>query len=79
MTRIERTELLQHAVLGFQLQRERIETQMEDVRRRLNGAAAPPVAERPKRRLSAKGRAAIVKATKERWRRVRAAGRRILG
>jgi hypothetical protein len=69
---IEKTELLQRALLGFQVQRERIDTQMEEVRRRLNGAVAPPAdEEQPKCRLSAKGRAAIIAATKRRWAKAR--------
>jgi len=67
---ITRTELLQHALIGYQAQIEDIQRRMEDVRRRLNGTAAP-VEERPKRHLSAKGRAAIIAATKRRWAKVR--------
>jgi len=67
---ITRTELLQHALIGYQTQMEEIQRRMEDVRRRLNGATTPRE-ERPKRHLSAKGRAAIVAATKRRWAKVR--------
>jgi hypothetical protein len=77
---IERNEILKYALVGYQAQREEIEQRIADVQRRLNGAAAPPMEqEKPKRRLSAKGRRAIVKATTERWRRARAAGRKRLG
>jgi hypothetical protein len=76
---IETTEILQYALVGYNARREDIEKRIADVQRRLNGAAAVQEQPKPKRRLSAKGRAAIAKATKERWRRVRAAGRKLLG
>ncbi len=81
MKRVERTEILQHALIGYQIQRANIDQRILDLQRRLNGAAPPAPAQedKPKRRLSAKGRAAIVRATKERWRRARAAGRKRLG
>jgi hypothetical protein len=66
---ITQTELLQHALIGYQAQADEIQRRMEDVRGRLNGAA--PAEERPKRHLSAKGRAAIIAATKRRWAKVR--------
>lgn len=81
-TTIDRTEILQHALIGFQLQKKRIDQQIADLQHELNGAAPPevePHEERAKRRLSARGRANIVRATKERWRRARAAGRKRLG
>lgn len=74
---IDRTELLQHALLGFQIQRQQIETQMEGLRHRLADAA--PVEDRPKRRLSAKGRRSLIAATKKRWREAKKSGRRTLG
>lgn len=67
---ITQTELLQHALIGYQAQVEEILRRMEDVRRRLNSAAVR-VDERPKRHLSAKGRAAIIAATKRRWAKAR--------
>lgn len=67
---ITQTELLQHALIGYQAQVDEIQRRMEDARRRLNGAASP-AEERPKRHLSAKGRAAIIAATKKRWAKVR--------
>jgi hypothetical protein len=67
---ITQTELLQHALIGYQAQLEEIQRRMEDVRGRLNSAATP-AEERPKRHLSAKGRAAIIAATKRRWAEVR--------
>ena len=83
MKRVEKTELLQHALIGYQIQRANIDQRIQDLQRQLNGAAIPASVEedqeKPKRRLSAKGHAAIVRATKERWRRARAAGRTRLG
>jgi hypothetical protein len=77
---IDRTEILQHALVGYQARREDIERRIQEVRVQLNGAAPPQIEEeKVKRRLSAKGRANIVRATKERWRRARAAGRKRLG
>lgn len=77
---ITQTEILQHALVGYQAQRDELQRRIEDLERRLNGGSelieAPA---KPKRRLSAKGRAAISRAAKERWRRARAAGRRRLG
>lgn len=67
---ITQTELLQHALVGYQAQREEIQRRMEDIQRRLNGGAVP-VDERPKRHLSAEGRAAIIAATKRRWAKAR--------
>jgi hypothetical protein len=67
---ITQTELLQHALIGYQAQVEEILRRMEDLRRRLNSEAAP-VEARPKRHLSAKGRAAIIAATKRRWAKAR--------
>jgi hypothetical protein len=75
---IDPTEILQHALVGYQIQRANIDKRIEDLQRRLNGAAAQDQ-EKPKRKLSARGRAAIVRATKERWRRARAAGRKRSG
>ncbi len=76
---IERTELLQHALLGYQIQRGEIDKRIAELQQRVNGAALPQPEEKPKRRLSPEGRAAIVRATKARWRRARAAGRKRLG
>jgi penicillin V acylase-like amidase (Ntn superfamily) len=67
---ITQTELLQHALIGYQAQVEEIQRRMEDVRQRLDGATTP-TEERPKRHLSAKGRAAIIAATKRRWAKAR--------
>lgn len=71
---ISKTELLQHALIGYEQQQDEIQRKIEDLKRRLKGTADS--ADRPKRRLSPEGRAAIVKATKERWRRKRAESRK---
>ena len=75
---IDRRELLQHALVGFEMRRQQIETQMEGLRQRLAGAA-PVEEDRPKRRLSAKGRRSLIAATKKRWREAKKGGRRTLG
>lgn len=85
----ERRDLLQHALIGYQAQYEEIERKIADVRRRLgrraipvaNGskAPAPPKPARKKNRISKAGRARIAAATRERWRKARAAGRTKLG
>ncbi len=76
---IDRTELLRHALIGLQVQQKDIERRIRDVQLQLNGNAPQVEQEKPKRRLSARGRANIIRATKERWRRARAAGRTRLG
>ncbi|HEX7970699.1 MAG TPA: hypothetical protein VF501_00510 [Thiobacillus sp.] len=77
---IDRIEILQHALVGYQARRDDIERRIQEVRVQLNGAAPPQIKEeKPKRRLSARGRANIIRATKERWRRARAAGKKRLG
>jgi hypothetical protein len=79
-TMITQTEILQHALVGYQAQRDDITRRIEDLERRLNGGGeVVPGPAKPKRQLSAKGRAAISRAAKDRWRRARAAGRRRLG
>jgi hypothetical protein len=67
---ITQTELLQHALIGYQARREEIQRRIEELQRKLRSTAAP-VDERPKRHLSAEGRAAIIAATKRRWAKVR--------
>ncbi len=64
---ISKTELLQHALIGYEQRKDEIQRKIEDLKRRLKGTTDS--IERPKRRLSPEGRAAIVKAAKERWRR----------
>ena len=50
MTRISESELVQHALVGFERQRQEIDRRIEEVRRQLNGAAG--IRKRKKRRLS---------------------------
>ncbi len=64
------TELLQHALVGYQAQREEIQRRIEDVQRRMNSAAVE-AEQRPKRHLSREGRAAIAAAAKKRWAKAR--------
>jgi hypothetical protein len=75
---IDRTELLQQALVGYQMRRQEIETRMEGLRQQLAGAARVEV-DRPKRQLSAKGRRSLIAATKKRWREAKKGGRRTLG
>lgn len=86
MTKNERLELLRHALIGYQAQHEEIGKRMADLRRRLglqaqqarNGAAAIEPVKR-KSRISKAARRRIAAATRERWRKARAAGRATLG
>jgi hypothetical protein len=87
MTKNERSELLQHALIGYQAQYEEIGKRIVELRRRLGlhapqsqdgGAAAiKPVRRKP--RISKAGRQRIAAAMRERWRKARAAGRATLG
>jgi len=87
------TEMLQAALMGFEIQRDRIDTLIAGIRAQLGRQSgrgpAEPVAtggrgrprgrrvaaagSKPKRKLSAEGRARIVEATKARWEAYRAA------
>ena len=85
MKRNERLELLKHALVGYQVQYEQIGERIAELRRRL-GLQAPQsqdgaAIERAKRksRISKAGRRRIAAATRERWRKARAAGRATLG
>lgn len=88
MTRAENAELLRHALIGYQAQRQEIDTRIAELRRRLGIRAAPVEngagvvtddAAKPKPRISKAGRRRIAAATKERWRKARAAGKTRLG
>ena len=92
MRRREDPEILRYALIGYQAQYDEIEGKIAEVRRELarrrggavvhNGAAAPagPKVEPKKmRRISKAGRARIAAATRERWRKARAAGKSRLG
>lgn len=61
------TELLGYALVGYQVQPEEIQRRIDDVQRRLTGAAAE-VEPRPKHRLSPEGRRRLIAATRKRWR-----------
>lgn len=76
---ITQTEILEHALVGYQARREEIIRRIHEVERQLNGAEVKVVAPKPKRKLSAAGRRRIVAATKKRWRLAKRAGRRTLG
>jgi hypothetical protein len=71
-------ELLEHALVGYQAQRDEIQRRIDDVQRGLSGAAAEEEP-RPKRRLSPEGRRRLIAATRKRWRLAKKAGRRTLG
>ena len=82
----EQTDILQHALIGYQAERQEIDTRIAELQRRL-GVRAVPVengagavgASKPKPRISKAGRRRIAAATKERWRKARAAGKTRLG
>jgi hypothetical protein len=87
MTRAEKTDILQHALIGYRAQRQEIDTRIADLQRRLgiravsaeNGAGAVRKSVKSKPRISKAGRRRIAAAMKERWRKARAAGRTTLG
>jgi len=63
-------EIINAAILGFEEQKRHISTQITELRAMLHGpneAVATPEGPKPKRKLSAAGRRAIVTATKKRW------------
>lgn len=62
---ITETELLEHALVGFEARRAEIEERIEEVRGALNGAVAEKP--RPKRVMSPEARARIIAAQKKRW------------
>ncbi|MCL5745108.1 MAG: hypothetical protein M1541_14480 [Acidobacteria bacterium] len=75
---ITQTEILQHALVGYQARREEIIRRIHDLEQQLNGAQASVAPAKPKQRLSAAGRQRIAAATKKRWRQAKRAGRRTL-
>lgn len=91
MRRREDPEILRYALIGYQAQYDEIEGKIAEVRRELarrrsgavvhNGVDAPagPKVAPKKKRISKAGRARIAAATRERWRKARAAGRSRLG
>ena len=69
---IEETELLQHALIGFEAKRADVERRMAEIRLQLSGGAAanqaaPKAKRRRRRKMSPEGRARIIAATKLRW------------
>ena len=71
MTQQLTTESLNSALENLTVKRQQIDEQIAEVRRLLggsrNGASAPAVPARHKRRMSAAGRRAIAEAQKRRW------------
>jgi hypothetical protein len=74
-------DLLVAAIAGLEAKKQRVETQIRDLRASMGkrGPGRPPAAsksaphKRRKRKLSPEGRAAIIAATKRRWAAVRKA------
>jgi hypothetical protein len=63
-------DLLEAALIGYQLQRERIDKAIAELRGKISGNKATTVSvdgERPKRRLSAGARRRMAAAQKKRW------------
>jgi hypothetical protein len=65
--------LLEAALAGLELQKQRVEEHIAAMRSRLGQGPAKPLAQprRRKRRLSAEGRARIAAAAKKRWAAIR--------
>lgn len=66
------TDLIHAAIEGFEVQKQRINAQIAELRQMLTGAAPEPAAtpelpKKKKRRMSAAGRKAIAEAQKKRW------------
>jgi len=62
--------LLEAALIGYQLQRDRIDKAIAELRQRLSGQTAPANSahgERPRRKMSAAARKRIAAAQKKRW------------
>jgi hypothetical protein len=62
--------LLEAALIGYQLQRDRIDKAIAELRQRLGGQTAHAVSahgERPRRKMSAAARKRIAAAQKKRW------------
>ena len=69
-------EILETALVGFQLEIDRIHAAMAGIRAQLNGASAPQSkdgAARPKRKMSAAARKRIAAAQRKRWAKARKA------
>ena len=64
------SSLLEAALIGYQLQRDRIDKAIAELRQRLGGQKAPAISsdgERPQRKMSAAARKRIGAAQKKRW------------
>ena len=70
------SEILTAAILGMEVQKEKLDAKIAELKIMLSGGpavAATPEAPKPKRKMSKEGLARIVAATKKRWAAVRAA------
>jgi hypothetical protein len=64
------SSLLEAALIGYQLQRDRIDKAIAELRQRLSGKTVPAISSdgaRPKRKMSAAARKRIAAAQKKRW------------
>jgi hypothetical protein len=64
------TDIINAAIEGFEVQKQRIDAQIAELRQMLNGSAAdvqPAASTKKKRRMSAAGRKAIAEAQRRRW------------
>ena len=60
------TSMLSHALIGYEIEREKITTKIGEIKSLLDGARAVAPRKAPKRRITAAGRANIVAALKRR-------------
>jgi hypothetical protein len=69
---IPETELLEHALIGYQKRRDEIEAARLQLAARIDDLKeSADFAPRPRRRLSPEGRGRIIAATKRRWAKLR--------
>ena len=64
------SSILEAALIGYQLQRDRIDKAIAELRQKLGGKAASAISsdgQRPKRKMSAAARKRIAAAQKKRW------------
>ena len=72
------SEILTAAILGMEVQKEKLDAKIAELKIMLSGGpavAATPEAPKPKRKMSKEGLARIVAATKKRWRLQKAAAK----
>lgn len=71
------SDILTAALIGFEVQKARIDNQIAEIRSQLDGGRAEPDAAsdsgKPKRKVSAKARRRMAKAQKLRWKKVKQA------